>query len=190
MSNQRQGAGLRVAILLVALLAACGGDSGNVETTAPAAVTESTESDSADAEPEQTTTTAAGNDGSDLPAETFATLEIGGATYEFGLSEGASCDPERLSGSFFEAQLSRVDDSGEPIGDEGIWIVLPLTDQGDRTVSVGVDGGSWTAGEGTGGGFPDDTHTVDGNRAEATLTFVNPTGDEAEGRVEVLCAGG
>lgn len=183
-------------VLLVAVLAACGGDEGSAATTTPnvaTAATEPTEPDS----PEQTTTTAtesstettAGDDGLRLSGETSAILELGGDIYRFGTSDRTTCDTERL-GLFYEAQLDHIDDSGESIGSEGILIVLPLADEGDRTVSVAVDGASWTAGEGTGGGFEGDTHIVDGQRAEATLTFVNAAGDEIEGSFEVFCAEG
>lgn len=178
-------------------MAACGGDGESADATEAASnETEPTEPDASESEPEQTTTTASesstettAGDGSGLSGETSAILELGGDTYRFGTSERTMCDTERL-GLFYQAQLDHIDDSGESIGDEGILIVLPLADEGDRTVSVAVDGASWTAGEGTGAGFEGDTHIVDGQRAEATLTFVNAARDEIEGSFEVFCAEG
>lgn len=188
-----------VTVLLATLIAGCGGSGGSADATTPAEATapaETTVSDpsAAESEPITTTTagqateTTAGDGGTTLSGETSGTLDLDGETYTFGLSELASCDTERL-GSFYEAQLAHVDDSGEPIGEEGIWIILPLTDQGDITISAFVAGITWTAGEGTGAGFPGDTHTVDGQRAEGTLTFVTAAGAEAEGNFEVFCAG-
>lgn len=177
-----------VTAVLMLTLAACGGDGDASDTSASNPPTAPAASDT-DTDVEPTTTAAQVTDdttgGGVSSAETSATLTLDGETYTFGMGEGASCDTARL-GFLYEAQLHRVDEAGARVGEDGILLVFDREGRG-TTVSVSIDGSGWTAGEGTGGGSPDDSYNVDGQSAEASLLFVNEAGDEVVGTIDVFC---
>ena len=177
-------------LVIVLLLFGCGGGESTTSqpsNSAPTTAAQATPTSEA-VETDEGGANLGDEGGANLGDETYATLELDGATYEFGLGEGTKCEPERL-GVLFEARLAHLDQSGQPIGTEGILVVLDHNKQG-QTVSLEVDGVAWSAGVGTGAGFPGDDHDIDGSYAEASLTFVSEDGVEADGQLEVNCANG
>lgn len=191
MSNTRTVC-LSVFVVLASLTAGCGGDGASDTTAASSDSTTTIASGESESDPTTSTTTSQGDGSTEIDGassgETSVVLDLGGSTYLFGMGPNASCDPANL-GVVYQAQLVRVDADGVPMGADSILVALDLEGRG-TTVSAVLDGESWTAGEGTGGGSPSDTYSVDGPSAKATLAFVSSGGEEAEGRLEAFCAEG
>lgn len=185
-------------LALTLLLAACGGDDGGTADLATTTRADpATEPTVAENEPEEITQTTEESSESGLQAtETMAVVTIGGETFNFAIvDDGGSCNPDLFG--VYRALLTRVDDDGEPVEwpdqpgfTEGIDIVVPHEGEAQMVILGYFDGMEWSAGEDGNDESSIDSATVDGTRAEGTATFVNESGETAEGTFEVVCVEG
>ncbi|HKJ55253.1 MAG TPA: hypothetical protein VJ978_04640 [Nitriliruptoraceae bacterium] len=118
---------------------------------------------------------------------------MGSETYTYVDDGGGTCDPDVFGGA--RAFLTRIDDSGEPIGygdglTEGVTISVSADGQGVIAGSGGDDPDRpvFTAGQ---EGDPSSIDSVDisDRGASGTATFLLATDELVPGTFEFVCAG-
>ncbi len=174
-----------VLVLLVPIAAACGDDDttsapGETPTVAASGDTGGSSAGAGTTEP----TATEGSTGSSGAGETYATVSVGGETFEFFMDGNAGiCNPDLLG--VFQVSLYQ---EGNPEGVAGLQLSIRPDDKGGLPESLLRVGQVWIADAGYTPGSYVESAGIDGNHLEGTAMFADADGNlDIPGTFEVTC---